>query len=124
MSTDVIDDADELYRRIHPDQVKDDGTISSAAFNTLEMSVDRATLYSPTQSLEDYSNCGLASFTAGFARELQQEVIPAPVLFNPAHALVKGKKTKGMCRRFAKMARILKQPDSDRARSSTAQSPR
>lgn len=113
MSSDVIEDADRLYRRIHPVHVKPDGTLSSAAFTDPNMSVDRANLSTPEQTLREYPKFGLAAFTAEFARNLEQEVVSNRLLLNPAHALVNGKKTDRIKRQFAREAEFLKRPTND-----------
>lgn len=113
MSSDVIADAEQLYRRVHPTQVKDDGKLSSAAFTDPELSVDRAMLTTTEQTLREHPKHGIAAFTAGLARELEQEVVPDASLFNRAHALVKGSKPKSVKRRFAREAELIRQPASD-----------
>jgi hypothetical protein len=105
-----ITDDETLHRRIHPIHVKPDGNVSSAAFNDPQMSVDRASLRSADETLHGYDGYGLAAFAAKNARDLEQEVLPAPDLLNPAHALVKGKKTKKTARAFAKLSRLLRRP--------------
>ena len=51
----AVEDDEVLHRRIHPNHVKDDGTLTSAAFNntsgTRDMSVDRAQYWSIEESL-------------------------------------------------------------------------
>ena len=112
MQVQEIADADDLYRRIHPLQVKD-GRPTSAAFTASELSVDLAKLTTPEQSLSDCASYGLASITAGHARSLGQEVFHDPVESNPAHALVKGKKTASIARSLARSARWQVFPPND-----------
>lgn len=97
-----IDDNENLYRRIHPTFKKPDGSVSSQAFKDPEMSVDRALLRTPEESIADYANSGLVSFKALTARELEQDVVYDPILLNPAHSLVIGKKTTSKARKLAK----------------------
>jgi len=104
MEVQEIADADALYRRIHPSQVKE-GRPSSAAFNNAELSVDLARLTTPERSLMGYPLHGLASITAGDARFLKQTVIHDPLETNPAHALVKGHKTLRIAKSLALSAK-------------------
>ena len=66
------------------------------------MSVDRASLRTPEQSLEGYPGWGLASFPVSLAESLNQQVIAVPELFNLAHVIVQGNKTKSTQKAFAK----------------------
>lgn len=100
-----VADNEVLHRRIHPSQIRPDGSVSSAAFTDIELSVDRSALRTADETLNGYTGYGLAGFAAGFAREVGQEVRPDPSLLNRAHALVIGKKTKGTQRQLAKSAR-------------------
>jgi hypothetical protein len=99
-----VADAEVLHRRVHPHYVKPDGSVSSQAFTHLEMSVDRSSYCTPEQTLSEFPGMGIASFIAALARGLNQEVVSAPTIFNPAHALVKGKKTKRIAKSFARAA--------------------
>ncbi|MCJ2059872.1 hypothetical protein MKL09_25490 [Methylobacterium sp. J-048] len=104
----AIDDAMELYRRVHPDQVvpdKNTGQLrpSSAAFKDPSMSVDVADFmrddgFDWSWSLRNYSGWSLVGLTAAHARAKQQEVQHTPITTdptNPYHAEVIGKKTPG-----------------------------
>ena len=51
--------------------------------------------------LEGHERFGLASFTAGLARANQQGIMRKPLLEEPAHAEVFGKKTRKVKRAFA-----------------------
>lgn len=104
MQLQEIADADDLYRRIHPSQVKD-GRPTRAAFTDPELSVDLARLTTPEQCLSGHASHGLASITAGHARSLGQDVFHNPLGTNPAHALVKGKKTPRIGRSLAGSAK-------------------
>lgn len=99
-----IDDEEVLNRRIHPTFVKPDGRPSSQAFKDPEMSVDRAKYRPPDESIHQYPEYGLAGFDAALARELEQKVESQPELLNPAHAVVRGKKSKSVARRLARAA--------------------
>lgn len=99
---DVVADDELLHRRIHPTFVKPDGSVSSQAFTDPEMSVDRANYWSVALTLRGYDGFGITALGAAVARDCQQEVIAAKELLNPAHALVKGRKTKSIARTLAK----------------------
>lgn len=101
---DEVADSETLHRRIHPDFVRPDGSVSSQAFTDMELSVDRGDYWEVAQTLIGYDGFGVASVIASFARDLQQEVVPDKLLLNPAHALVKGKKTKSVARALARSA--------------------
>ena len=103
MRVQEVADADDLYRRIHPSQVKD-GKLTSAAFKDLQLSVDLARLTTPQRSLSRHPSHGLASITALVARSLGQEVIHNPLNINPAHALVIGNKSLATARSLARSA--------------------
>jgi hypothetical protein len=107
MST--ITDSEFLHRRIHPTQMKE-GRPSSAAFTDPEMSVDRAALRTVDETLRGYGSYGVAGFSAGFARGLEQEVIPDPALLNQSHALVKGHKPRATSKRFARECTLVRAP--------------
>lgn len=103
-----VSDDEALWRRIHRDQYVSDGQggmrVSSGAFIDPRLSVDRASVLSSIG--RDYSytrrnGVGVAEFTAGIARGLEQEVVPDAEPDNPAHALVIGDKRRGN-RRVAK----------------------
>ena len=103
MRVQEVADADDLYRRIHPSQVKD-GKLTSAAFKDPQLSVDLARLTTPQRSLSGHPSYGLASITALLARSLGQEVVHNPLEVNPAHALVIGNKNLGTARSLARSA--------------------
>lgn len=105
-----IDDPTHLYRRIRPDQIVDDQNLgrrrpSSAAFKDPFLSVDAESLLAAQgldwqfclQGFEGYS---ITKFTAGFCRGQGMAVVPKPILDNPAHTEVHGKKTQGAANAF------------------------
>lgn len=104
-----IPDDDWLYRRVHPAQVVTDGNtgklrLSSAAFKDPEMSVDAESLLRKAGldwrfSLKD-PEYSLVRFQAGVARKNSQSVVPDPLPDNPAHVLVRGKKSPGIANRL------------------------
>lgn len=100
-----VADEEPLHRRIHRSWLKEDGSISSAAFNDDRLSVDRGRYCTPEQSLSAYGGFGLAAILASYARSEGQEVISDVYdLFTLAHCLVIGKKPKAMRRRLATAA--------------------
>lgn len=103
-----ITDNEKLHRRVHPTFIKSNGSVSSQAFTDPEMSVDRADYRSVDETLKDYPRHGCASVETGFARSLGQEVVAAPLLLNPAHAHVNGKKPKSVAKKLAKNANRIK----------------
>lgn len=97
----VVEDPEQLNRRVHPEQVKPDGTVSSAAFKDPEMSVDRAALRRVEETLKAHDGYGAVALIAADARALDQKVHADPTLLNPAHALVVGKKTGSISKKLA-----------------------
>jgi len=112
-SLDILDQ-DDLYRRVPDVWLKGDGKVSSAAFqnttNSDDMSVDLARLTTPQTTVSEYPTCGVASFRAALARQLGQKVLHAPILGNPAHSMVRGKKSHGIRREFGKGAKVILLP--------------
>lgn len=99
-----VADDEGLHRRIHPTFLRPDGSVSSQAFRDERMSVDRAKFRPVRDTLEGYDGYGLARLLTVVARRFQQEVAADKQLLNPAHALVKGQKTKGIARKLARKA--------------------
>lgn len=98
--TDIPDEVD-LYRRIHPNHVKDDGSISSAAFKDHEMSCDDSRHCCASDTAGRGKCIGVANFQAGMARSLDQTVEADPELDNAAHCIVRGNKNRAVAKRFA-----------------------
>ena len=115
-----ISDKDRLLRRIPPYQyVADRNTgnmrVSSAAFSDNRLSVDLLAVLEATgkgfeAALIGHDGFGLASITAGLARECAQVVVREPLPDNKAHALVVGKKTRSIRNRFRKQCCLLVPP--------------
>jgi hypothetical protein len=103
-----IKDEDELYRRVHPDQIRD-GKISSAAFKqkTPDLSLDIAKLTTPEKVLCEFPRHGLGSLIAEILRTEKLEVFHAPVPSNYPHAIAYGKITDSMAKRIAKSANLI-----------------
>ena len=87
--------------------------MSSGAFADPNLSVDRAWIVEAAGgdfNTTKQGGVGVAQFTAGFARSLDQIVDPDPIEGNDAHTLVKGDKSRGnrrAARRFAEEAQFL-----------------
>jgi hypothetical protein len=127
VNTDPIDDtsisdAAELLRRISVHWwVFDDRTgrrrLSSAAFENSRdgsgTSVAIAAETSPDELLNGYVGYGLASLTAGKAREQQQRVCRVPLDDMPWHAQIEGRKTGSIKKALSSACKILVEPTSD-----------
>ena len=101
---DEVRDQEILHRRVHPTFFRPDGSISSQAFRDDEMSVDRAAFRRVEETLAGYGGYGIAALGTTTARNLGQRVLADPLPLNPAHALVRGRKTKSISRRLARSA--------------------
>jgi hypothetical protein len=99
---DYVANEECLHRRVHPTFVKNDGKVSSQAFTGDELSVDRGHYRDTEDTLLNHEGYGIVGFYAEYARQLDQEVISDPLTTNLAHALVNGKKTNSVRKRFAK----------------------
>jgi hypothetical protein len=110
-----IDDATDLFRRIHPEQVVWDDNESrlrptSAAFRDAEMSVHLSDVLAERgllsiTVLDDRPQHQLAAITAGFSRSEEQAVARTPTDEDPAHGDVIGPKSRTRRNRFAKGCR-------------------
>jgi len=116
MNIETIHDEDELYRRVAELWIKESGKLSSAAFQnssgTDEMSADLARLTTPQATALHRTNFGVASFLAGVARELNQEVFHSPASENYAHSTVKGRKTGSIRKKLVKKSTLILLPAS------------
>lgn len=107
-----VSDNDFLYRRINSEWRHKDGTISTAAFEHLHMSVDLASLTTPQKSWKRAPNpdFGLAQLSVRTMRALKipQEIKHWPEILNYSHTLVSGEKKKGkMMRKIAESATMI-----------------
>lgn len=107
---DVVADDEPLNRRLHAMYVKEDGSASSAAFTDDELSVDRGLYRTHEQSLADYPQMGLAQLLAIVARGMGQNVVACKELLNPAHAEVRGKKTRAVAKKLARASKVVVRP--------------
>jgi hypothetical protein len=119
-----------LLRRLHPEQIVADQNTgrsrpSSAAFRDPEMSVDAEPLLAANGldwrfTLEGYAGYSLVRFRASAAREKGLAVIPRPLPQNPAHTLVKGRKTQSILSHLRDRSEwVHLNDDSDRQTSKT-----
>ncbi len=110
----AISDDDELYRRLYPTYIKDDGTVSSAAYMDRRrrpdhsISVDLARLSTPeaTQA-RGGSGFRIGVIRCGVARDLDFSVRHAPEVDNRAHSLIEGQNTKQKCYELARATSVV-----------------
>lgn len=116
-----ISDRDVLWRRVPdwPSFIVEDKTtgyyrVASSAFDEdaddNPMSVVLAAEATLQSVLKNHESFGVVAFTAGFARQRGQIIVRAPADDQPAHALVVGRKTSGVRRAFARVARWIHRP--------------
>ena len=98
-----VDESESLWRGICEFQIKKkfDGTYrpSSGAFKSTDLSVDIASKSTPEKSIRNFA--ALSGFLAEVPIKLGYPVVEYPVEGNDAHALIKGKITKGHARKIA-----------------------
>lgn len=95
-----------LWRRVHPDHMRHDGRISSAAFSGREMSVDLAGIQMD-MAVTLRQGAGVAELLAATAGGLGQDVLHDPLPDNRAHALVIGDKPKRVRRALRDASRFI-----------------
>jgi hypothetical protein len=109
-------DDDELYRRLAPHHLRDDGTVNSSAYKRGKgydpsVSVDLKRLTeSPAAALRTRPDFGLGVLTVGEVRVLGLTVRRDPLPENPAHCLIEGIDSKAEARRLAAITRVLIRP--------------
>lgn len=109
----AILDIDDLYRRIPPKQIDDEGRVGLEAFEDLELSVSVAKLTTPQMTMDPVSHFSnfnrwrLVSFIAGAPRAEGQKVYMQPVEDNPAHAIVWGEKSLRIQRKLASACQFV-----------------
>ncbi len=113
----VIDDDDDLYRRLIPTSVNRHGAVSRGAFYRAgmepdpEISVNIARLSSPEATLTGGPpGSGIGVIRAGLARTTGLQVRHAPVEGNDAHALIVGASTRDHCSLLAEGTRVVIPP--------------
>jgi len=121
----TIDNDADLWRRIPPWHLVHDHNQNrirptSAAFEDDEdgspMSVVLADVVieagrSETEILVGHEGFAMAAITAGLGRECAQKIVRNPLPEEPAHALLVGRKTDSVRKRFAKSCRWVIHPD-------------
>jgi hypothetical protein len=105
-----IPDDCNLLRRINPVHIVPDANtgrrrLSSGAFRDRQMSVDAECLLAADGldwrfTMNGHGNCFLVRFTAGFARQQQQLVEHKPLVDNPYHTEITGRKSAPICNAF------------------------
>lgn len=115
-----IPDSEDTYRRIVEDWVQLHAVtgkkyLVSAAFSNEELSVDLSSLARPDETFGRATPepLGVVAIAAGDARDCRQIIVRDPmpgdlargIQANPAHALIYGKKSKGIRRRLRDRAR-------------------
>ena len=114
----TILDNDNLLRRvpfIDPNYVRDDGTLTSLAFQLkkgesgLSVNVERLTTY--VGSIQNVHRFRLYYLKARQPRELGLTCMYDPQPANNAHTLIKGEITKRISRELAKSAKRIAYPD-------------
>lgn len=93
---------DFLYRRIHPDWQKSETEVSTAAFTHSQLSVDLASLTTPTSAWKRARNTDAIRNLS-----VPQEVKHWPEMCNWAHSLVVGNKTGAVKNQIRKHAEIV-----------------
>lgn len=109
-----INPDDELYRRLAPSHIRDNGTVNSAAFKLsdvyeTEISVDIAKLTDPQTSVNRAGRAGfrLAAVQSKHPVELGFRIVPDPVPGNDAHPLLMGRNDKRISRVLAAKCRVV-----------------
>ena len=115
----IIDD-DLLYRRLYYRSIRDDGSISPAAYTLPrttkpdpEISVDLARLTTPARTLaaaEKPQLFGLGVLKASDVRNLGFIVRHQPTQKNYAHCIIEGAKTETDCDRLAEITQVHTPP--------------
>ncbi|MBL8621135.1 MAG: hypothetical protein JNK64_07515 [Myxococcales bacterium] len=113
----AIGNDDLLRRYINPEYFNEDGTISSQAFQTTDMSVDLCRLRSLAESIAaSRPGWGQSEFAAGAAFSLGLSVVHSPVdsedglPANPAHCHIPGKTTRTQAKRLRDAAKCVFRP--------------
>ena len=120
MRTEVlyIEDDDDLYRRIHRTQLKNEEVLPAAFVTNRQpdnsISVDLARLTTPDETLSRGRKCkseyGLGVLCAQYPRTLGFTVRHRPSHDNHAHTLVEGQNTRTKCHLLARATSLLRRP--------------
>jgi len=119
LSVEIIEEADELHRRLFPDYVKPDGTVSAAVYMVSgqpdnEISVHLARLTTPVAALRTSGRMsfGVGAIVAAVPRSLAFDVFHAPNPDDESHSIIRGENTKLKCRQLAAATTVVLQPGS------------
>ena len=117
----VIDDTDELYRRLVAAHIEPDGRINSGAFKTRPgtgISVNLARLSSVEETIAQgrHPGAGVGALVAKVPRGLGRDVIHDPTPENQAHAELRGACSRSACRVLAESTSILTRPSDPPSR--------
>lgn len=127
-----IEDSDWLFRRLHADCFKKNGTLTSATFKLNgfpenDISVDLARLTTPRESVNRAGKPGfrLGRLQAMGPRQLGFNVVhdpqrfpDAPELNNESHSRITGENTSERCRELTKLVTIVEGIESEDVRTS------
>ena len=117
---DLADD-DELYRRLAPHHLRDDGTVNTSAYKRGKgydpsISVDlRRLTQSPAAALRTRPRFGLGVLKVGDVRALGLTVRRDPLPDNEAHCVIEGVQSKELARRLAAITRVVIRPQPEPA---------
>jgi hypothetical protein len=110
----VIDDEDDLLRRVHVSFHKGNGVLSSSAYkrNSVpenQASVDLERLTTLRDSVNRAGRPGflLARIAAKWPRSLDLEIVHIPELGNDAHCEIRGENTQDKCNQLAERSRLV-----------------
>jgi len=117
LGVEPILDEDDLYRRLVPQFIRPDGTLSSYAFMLRgapdpSISVDLARITTPeeTAARTGKVGAGVGALRAAIPRRLGLSVRHDPQPDNGAHSLIEGTVSKAHCRQLAEAVRIVIRP--------------
>jgi hypothetical protein len=115
----LISDEVVLWRRVHPDQLVHNSNLNetrptSQAFQNTSgsdgMSVNIADETTIVDTLRGFEDHFIVSLGVGFVRGLNQGVVRKPLVDNPAHAEVTGKKTKSIKKKLSNASTWIVSP--------------
>lgn len=112
----IINDDDQLYRRLHHSWVYPDGTLKRLAYMLHgkpdgEASVDLARLTTPQDSAQrGKPGTGVGLIIVSVPRMLGFKVEYRPLTDNSAHCQIEGPNTKELCKKLAEATSIVIPP--------------
>jgi len=112
----IVKDDDTVLRRIpnKSSHINKDGTLSSANFIGPDTSVNIERLTTIEETLAGYESFGLVRLSTGSIRALGADVVHDPLDNNYSHAIIPGKRSAHVARKFATTATIVIMPELDR----------